>query len=449
MSSSLRDPLILFLIFQVVLIVLFGTCTEYGPTAAANLPSSTAQSDASYYPMLQDVSVMIWIGFGFLMVFLRKHGFSSVGYNFLISCLCVQWAMLCLGFFHRVFGEHSWSKIELGLTSLINADFAAGSILISFGALVGKMKPTQYLIVALIEIVLYSINESLVYVQFKASDVGGSIVIHAFGAFFGLACSWVATPADLNSRDSENTSSVTSDAFAMIGTLFLWLFWPSFNAALAASGATQTRAVINTYLTLSACCVTAFAWSFIMRGEDQFNMVDIQNATLAGGVAVGAVADMIIQPYSSMILGMVAGTVSVFGYTWLQPRLWDKLKLHDTCGVINLHLIPSLIGAFASVYFAAVAETSDYGKDLLLIFPPRASRSASSQALNQLAALGTTTAIAIVSGALTGLFVRSSLFKQPNQLFNDAESWHVPGSDVIHPFDSNATAVPLKIVTSS
>jgi len=46
------------------------------------------------------VHVMIFIGFGFLMTFLKKYGFSGVGFNFLIASLAVQWAILVNGFFH-------------------------------------------------------------------------------------------------------------------------------------------------------------------------------------------------------------------------------------------------------------------------------------------------------------------------------------------------------------
>lgn len=43
----------------------------------------------------------------------------------------------------------------------------------------------------------------------------------------------------------------------------------------------------------------------------------IQNATLAGGVAVGSVADMVLQPWGAVIIGFIAGLVSVVGYKFL------------------------------------------------------------------------------------------------------------------------------------
>lgn len=43
----------------------------------------------------------------------------------------------------------------------------------------------------------------------------------------------------------------------------------------------------------------------------------IQNSTLAGGVAIGTAADMMIHPFGAMIVGSIAGAVSVLGYRYL------------------------------------------------------------------------------------------------------------------------------------
>lgn len=94
------------------------------------------------------------------------------------------------------------------------------------------------------------------------------------------------------------------------------MFWPSFNAG-ALTGDDQQRAVINTYLSLTACCVTAFAFSSILTPGSKFDMVHVQNSTLAGGVAVGTAADMMLEPYGALIVGILAGCLSVFGYVKL------------------------------------------------------------------------------------------------------------------------------------
>ena len=59
-------------------------------------------------------------------------------------------------------------------------------------------------------------------------------------------------------------------------TTFLLLtrmFWPSFNGALA-TDEMQFRVVINTVLSLSACCVTAFLVDNLLRPEHKVRDVD-------------------------------------------------------------------------------------------------------------------------------------------------------------------------------
>ena len=74
---------------------------------------------------------------------------------------------------------------------------------------------------------------------FGGLDVGGSITIHAFGAYYGLAAALVMAPVAAGSAHPKNGASYVSDMTAMIGTIFLFIFWPSFNGALA-SGVRDT-----------------------------------------------------------------------------------------------------------------------------------------------------------------------------------------------------------------
>ena len=47
------------------------------------------------------------------------------------------------------------------------------------------------------------------------------------------------------------------------------------------------------------------------------HQVHIQNATLAGGVAVGTSADLQIEPWGAILIGIIAGLVSVLGYAYV------------------------------------------------------------------------------------------------------------------------------------
>lgn len=42
---------------------------------------------------------------------------------------------------------------------MINADFCTGSVLISFGAVLGKTSPVQLLVMAMFEVTLFAVNE--------------------------------------------------------------------------------------------------------------------------------------------------------------------------------------------------------------------------------------------------------------------------------------------------
>jgi ammonium transporter Rh len=95
--------------------------------------------------------------------------------------------------------------------------------------------------------------------------------VHVFGAFFGLAVSKVLQGKKEVPAGKDN-SHYHSDLFAMIGTLFLWLYWPSYNSALAKEEG-QLRAIVNTYLSIISSCIATFITS-IFVGKGRLSMVN-------------------------------------------------------------------------------------------------------------------------------------------------------------------------------
>ncbi|KAL1771644.1 ammonium transporter Rh type A [Sigmodon hispidus] len=354
--------------------------------------------------VFQDVHVMIFVGFGFLMTFLKKYGFSGVGFNLFLAALGLQWGTVVQGLLHD-----NGKAFTIGIKSMINADFSTATVLISFGALLGKTSPIQMLVMTILEIAVFAANEYLVTEIFQASDTGASMTIHAFGAYFGLAVSGILYRPGLQHEHKNEESVYHSDLFAMIGTLFLWIFWPSFNSAIAETEEKQYRAILNTYLSLATCVIIAYAFSSLVERRGRLDMVHIQNATLAGGVAVGSCADMNIHPFAAMTIGSISGIISVLGYKFLHPLLANKLKIKDTCGVHNLHGLPGVFGGLASILMIYL-EKSDV----------------STMAM-QAAALGSSIGSAVGGGLVTGLILKLPIWNQPHDedCYNDSVYWKV------------------------
>ena len=139
------------LLWQGAMIVLFATCTTF----PASLSPSTATNEAQMgvrYAMFQDVHVMMAIGFGFLYTLLRRYAWSGVSLNYMICAYVLQWGLLCQGFWTNVRERYlgllpssSFPAIPVNLDAMIYADYTVATVLISFGALLGRLSPTQAL----------------------------------------------------------------------------------------------------------------------------------------------------------------------------------------------------------------------------------------------------------------------------------------------------------------
>ena len=268
------------------------------------------------------------------------------------------------------------------------------------------------------------------------------MTIHCFGAYFGLAASYFLPRREaIADKEKKNGGNYTSNLVAMFGTIFLYLYWPSFNAALSPV-ANQQRAAVNTCISISGSLIAAACWSRLVHHK--LDMEIMLNATLAGGVMIGASADFIMGGGGAMVIGCLAGLISAFGFSHLSGALKRWIGLHDTCGVNNLHGLPGFFGGIISGVCATFANRYlDGDVSIASIYPEVANgnRDFKTQGSYQIAALAVSLGIGIGGGIISG-FIASRFGNTVQTLFDDKEHWHNCVEDA--PEHEAASAEPVK-----
>ena len=354
----------------------------------------TSLTDVQKYYRAIHVMAMLLLGFGFLMVFVRKYGRSALTATFLLVSVSLPLYFIISGW--DIFGDKG-SDID----KLILAEFGAASLLITAGAVLGRLKMPQYLLLGILFIPFYMFNEWIMLdgglsliAKGQFIDTGGSIVIHAFGALFGLGVAFSMTTK--NEYETAIETDGISDRFSLLGSMVLWVFWPSFCAALVLPEEVVLTG-INVIMALSGATIITVFMSNWLRGK--IDAADIANASLAGGVAIGSVCNT-ATPAESFVIGLAAGAISVMGFAWLQSHLQKGLKMVDTCGVSNLHGMPGIFGGLVALI---IVSGINYGA--------------------QLAGIGLTIVIAVLAGLVSGKII--ALFGHPARPYHDSVAFEV------------------------
>lgn len=341
--------LIVFLLITVAMAVAF--FPSVNSNVAEGLSSITAIDESSLdgatqtifdsisYARSIHILAMLLVGFGFLMVFLRGHEFTSLTATFLAVSIAVPVYLLVKSFLPGEFEV-------MNISGFLFAEFAAASLLICMGAVLGRLKMEQYFVLAILFTLAYIFNEWLLLESglFEGFlDTGGSVAIHAFGAYFGLGV--VATTAKkFQDKPGPKTNKVSNE-FCLLGSMVLWLFWPSFTSAVVAPELGYLT-VLNTVLALCGSTLATYVFSKLIRGK--IEVEDIANAALAGGVCIGSTCST-ANPGFAMVIGICAGTLSTLGFAIIAPKVCKLIRGTDTCGVHNLHGMPGLLGGLFGI----------------------------------------------------------------------------------------------------
>ncbi len=361
------------------------------------------------------ILAMLLVGFGFLMVFVKKYGYGATTGTFLTVATGMP-----LYLFLRSTGVISIGAIPPdNIAVLLLAEFAAAAALIAMGAVLGRLRVYQYALVGAFAVAGYMVNEWLVLdgglgITKGFVDAAGSIVIHSFGAYFGIGLALALTSQA--SRSKAIASDETSDRFAMLGSMVLWIFWPSFCSAVV-SHEQMPLTAINTILALCGATVMTCAASMLLR-KGKVSISDMANAALAGGVAIGATCNR-VSALGAFGVGLAAGALCVIGYVVIQPRMQSLLKIVDTCGVHNLHGMPGLLGGVIAVFVVpGIAKA-------------------------QLSGIAFTVAFALLSGATAGYLIRATGAKAA--VYEDADEFESGSDDIPKPAETYRGPAPAGV----
>ncbi|XP_066965206.1 ammonium transporter Rh type B-like [Macrobrachium rosenbergii] len=443
------------LLVQGVFVTLFTAFARYSPYADGSHVRNNHHAILGGYvqeinPIHQHfgsamaIHMLVLVGIGLRVAFIRDFSYSAIGASLLIGGIGMQWAILCHGFI-----SSTDDNIYIDIHSIIQGEVSSIAVSVSHGAVLGLASPLQVLGLTLLHIPIHILSDLLSSRVLKAVDMGGSVSFHLFSAVFGVAVSVVLR---INAKESPSKLNVTktSQLVAYLGSAYLVAFLPSVWASRLI-GDDLHRATVNVVLATFSASVMAFPASSFVHSSRKFSISDIQCGLVSGFVAVGAVANVMIQPYGALLLGGFGSASCIFARHSIRTYLKSRFGVHDVgCAGVS-HGVGGVIGGLAGAVMALEAtENGLYGFSVYQLYPAMSpatgsdelvevesylnvkagdGRSPLSQFSYQLLHLIVTICVAAAGGVVTGLLLRLPFLENLTQddLFSDSRFWQCPG----------------------
>ena len=169
-----------------------------------------------------------------------------------------------------------------------------------------------------------------------ALDFAGGTVVHINAGIAGLVGAWLIGKRLGYGREAFMPHSLT---LTMVGASLLWIGWFGFNAGSAgAANGLAGMAFVNTVVATAAATLSWLMGEVFTRGKP--SMLGAASGAVAGLVTITPAAGF-AGPMGSLVMGLIAGPVCLWGVTGLK-RL---LKVDDAFDSFGVHGLGGIVGA--------------------------------------------------------------------------------------------------------
>ena len=464
-----------FMIIHVIIIVIIANYLFWGN---GNLPSNyeniekLAKKKIKYqFSIFRDINIIIFFGFSLFHSNLKHHSIGAILITILCGVTSFEMGIISTLCWHSIYKDE-WENGYFNFSMLFESIFHAATVVISLGAVLGKLSIPQYFLFSFMESFFVGMNSFLCREKLHVIDSGGSMTVHLFAAIFGCVVSLILyCPKSEKERINNSPhlgTNYNSTIFGIIGILFIFIYFPSFNIALIGNDTlmnyerksdkeegkfynienNQTyynttefysfllkakyRSVINTYLSLGCSLMgSALTSPFFYKGR--IRIEHILNSSITGGIVMGACCYVCYYHWASMILGLLTGIICTVAYSTLEP-LSIGCGYHDTFGIIFNHGIGGLLGGIFSAIFIAAMGCGNmwyHKEDCQLDFDNKSDdffegilskyNDQYAQGLIQMAGVLLSVAFAVVSGIVVGYIIKACNCNNTVRYFDDTE----------------------------
>ena len=169
-----------------------------------------------------------------------------------------------------------------------------------------------------------------------ALDFAGGTVVHINAGIAGLVGAWLIGKRLGYGREAFMPHSLT---LTMVGASLLWIGWFGFNAGSAgAANGLAGMAFVNTVVATAAATLSWLMGEVFTRGKP--SMLGAASGAVAGLVTITPAAGF-AGPMGSLVMGLIAGPVCLWGVTGLKRIL----KVDDAFDSFGVHGLGGIVGA--------------------------------------------------------------------------------------------------------
>jgi ammonium transporter Rh len=458
-----------FLIFGIIQIIIIILIANYYNWDVSNNPINSKETEFNLisgweidikYKLFQDINIMIFLGFGFLRSFLKHHSWTSIALTFIGGVLSFEFGLFILICWGGIF-KPGWSPGLFNFGHFLDSNYCSAAIVISLGAVLGKISLSQYIFMILFETIFSTFNYVLLRQKLRIIDVGGALTIHLFGSIFGAIFSLISFGSK-NERERIKKSihfgsNYNSNIFALFGTLILITYWPSFNTSLVNDDEYKFQGVINTYLAILGSIVGTFCISPICN-LGKIKIKDILNSSFSGAIIVAGCCHIIKHLWVSILSGVIGGGLT----TYLCNIISDRLKrkgFHDTSDIIYYHGIPGFLGGIITTIYVGNQNQTQNKEDLYQLIGTIMNYSETIDENNNsinipdyagkhFGSIFLTIVIALSSGFVAGFAIKFCNCNIALRYFNDSEFFDVSENEPF-PWEDEQVQLQVRYISGS